>query len=134
MREVRRGQNSRRGRGGTRFASARGNMASRRLLQVSPDLPLDQRVAQALKFQRRGDARKAMLILRELCFREASNPRLWTLYAVQCWRMGRRHDACQALRQALWFRERERDEARARVVRALLNAAETSDEEFLRAA
>jgi Flp pilus assembly protein TadD len=109
-------------------------MASRRHLQATPHLPLDQRVAQALKFQRRGDPRKAMLILRELCFRESSNARLWTLYAVQCWRMNRRQDACQALRQALWFRERERDDARARVLRSLLNAAETSDEEFLRAA
>lgn len=109
-------------------------MSSRRRPVLAPDLPLEQRLQQARRLRQRGEERKALLILRETCFRAATDARLWTLYAAQCWRMQRRQDACQALRQALWFRERSRDSARARVVRALLAAAEAGAGDELKAA
>jgi hypothetical protein len=72
--------------------------------------------------------------LREECFRASSDARLWALYAAQSWRMGRRDDACQALRQAIWLRERAHEERRAQVLRALLLSAESGDSPELRAA
>jgi Flp pilus assembly protein TadD len=61
-----------------------------------------------------------MLLLREVCHRASNEARLWTLYAVQCVRVGRRNDAAEALKQAAWLRQRDRHDARARVTRALL--------------
>lgn len=75
-----------------------------------------------------------MLILREVCFRSPSEPRLWALYAAQCWRMGRRDDARRALRQAIWLRDKAHDAARARVLRALLAATESNGDQPLKAA
>lgn len=60
-----------------------------------------------------------MLLLREVCFQESDDARLWTLYGVQCARLGRREDAAQALGQAAWLRERNRDGRRAAVTHAL---------------
>lgn len=62
-----------------------------------------------------------MLVLREACHREATSARLWTLYAVACVRNGRRDDAVDALKQAVFLRERARDVARVRVTRELLD-------------
>jgi len=80
---------------------------------------------QARRQRRRGDARRALVLLREACFLAGTDARLWTLYGIQCWRMSRGDDARQALRQALWLRERAHDEPRARVLRRLLDAAES---------
>jgi Flp pilus assembly protein TadD len=102
-------------------------MAKRRKPPVqlaAPACPLEQRVEQARRQRRRGDARKALVLLREACFLAGADARLWVLYAAQTWRMGRLDDTRHALRQALWLRERAHDEPRARVVRSLLEAAE----------
>ncbi|HYO97901.1 MAG TPA: hypothetical protein VER33_25520 [Polyangiaceae bacterium] len=93
----------------------------------STEPTVDVRVQQARRWRRRGDDRKAMLLLREASFQAGDDARLWTLYAAQCWRMRRHDEARQALRQALWFRERAGDGARARVLRALLLAADASN-------
>lgn len=75
----------------------------------------------ARRHRRRGEHRKAMLALREACYASDACPRLWTLYAMSCLRAGRSADGAQALRQALWLRQRDRDDARARVTRLLLD-------------
>ena len=61
-----------------------------------------------------------MLILREACHAAEDCARLWTLYAAQCMRVGRRDDAADALTRAVWLRERNRDTARAKVTRDLI--------------
>lgn len=61
-----------------------------------------------------------MIALREAACMQGDDARLWTLYAAQCLRVGRRDEAVQALRQAAWLRQRARDDARARVTRMLL--------------
>jgi Flp pilus assembly protein TadD len=65
-----------------------------------------------------------MLALREACYSSDSDARLWTLYAMSCLRAGRARDGAQALRQALWLRERVRDDARAQVTRRLIDRAD----------
>ena len=96
----------------------------RRVSPIQPENSLEQQVQQAQRLRRRGEQRKALLLLREACFRAGSDARLWALYAMQCWRMGRADDARQAFRQAIWFRERAGDAGRTRVLRALLHATE----------
>lgn len=102
-------------------------MASRRRSrpQSSSEQPgAESRLDQVRRLRRRGEERRALLVLREVCFKASGDARLWTLYAAQCWRIGRRDDAKQAFRQALWLRQRAHDEPRARVLRALLKSAE----------
>jgi hypothetical protein len=72
----------------------------------------------------RGEARQAMVALREACFASGQNPKLWALYGVQCWRVRRTQEAADALRQAIWFRQREPGDRRAAPLRALLAALE----------
>ncbi len=62
-----------------------------------------------------------MLALREACYGSGEDARLWTLYAMSCLRAGKNDDGSQALRQALWLRERMKDEARAAVTRRLID-------------
>jgi hypothetical protein len=61
-----------------------------------------------------------MLALREAACVQGDDARLWTLYAAQCLRAGRRDEAVQALRQAMWLRQRARDTERTRVTSLLL--------------
>jgi len=82
-------------------------------------------VRRARRFRRRGDHRQAMLSLREACHTGGQCPRLWTLYAVACVRVRRVDDAKQALRQALWLRQRAKDGRRAQVMERLLTHLDT---------
>lgn len=94
-----------------------------------------ERLAQARRRRSRGDHRRALVLMREACCLAAEDPVLWTLYGVQCWRGNRRDEARQAIRQALWLRERMGDERRAHVLRALLLAVESAcAQEAVRAA
>lgn len=100
---------------------------SRRLAPTqSPTDAVNDRLQRARRQRLRGEQRKALLLLREACCLSENEARLWTLYGVQCWRMGQRDEAHQALRQALWLRDRERDKPRAHVLRGLLLAMESA--------
>lgn len=77
-------------------------------------------VSRARRARRRGEHRRAMIALREAACVQGDDARLWTLYAAQCLRAGRRDEAVQALQQATWLRQRARDVERARVTRLLL--------------
>jgi Flp pilus assembly protein TadD len=61
-----------------------------------------------------------MVALREAAMANARSARLWTLYGVQCARLGQLEAASQALSQAIWLRERAAESGKARVTRALL--------------
>ena len=86
----------------------------------APEAPGSPLVLRARRMRRRGEQRRAMLLLREACHASEDCARLWTLYAAQCMRVGRREDATDALNRAVWLRERDRDAARAKVTRDLL--------------
>jgi Flp pilus assembly protein TadD len=72
----------------------------------------------------RGESRQAMLALREATFAASNDARLWARYGVQCWRLRKHEEAADALRQAIWLREREQNDGPARVLRGLLVAIE----------
>jgi Flp pilus assembly protein TadD len=77
-------------------------------------------VERARRQSERGDERRAMLILREACFAEESDPALWVHYGLSCLRARRRDEGFRALAHSLWLRERARDHARSRVMRDLI--------------
>jgi Flp pilus assembly protein TadD len=75
---------------------------------------------QARRFTLRGETRQAMLAVREACFACRSDARLWALYGAACRRARRHEEAKDAIRQAIWLRERERDTRRADSLQRLL--------------
>jgi len=91
-----------------------------RNLVKEPRTPAVTAVERARRQSERGDERRAMLILREACFAEESNPALWVHYGLSCLRARRRDEGFRALAHALWLRERARDQARTRVMRDLI--------------
>jgi Flp pilus assembly protein TadD len=102
-----------------------------------PSAPINHEqllLGRARRCTRKGEDRKAMLALREACFGNGQDARLWVLYGVQCFRARRRDEAVHALKQALWLRQRAHDDARARVIRALIAQAEDETATTLRAA
>ncbi|HEX6766278.1 MAG TPA: hypothetical protein VF103_12390 [Polyangiaceae bacterium] len=68
----------------------------------------------------RGEARHAMLAMREACFSCETDARLWALYGAACRRASRHDEAKNAIRQAIWLRERERDDRRRSSLERLL--------------
>lgn len=109
-------------------------MRRRQKLPINAPLGEEALLRRAWRHRRRGEQRRAMLVLREACQREAGSAKLWTLYAAQCVRVGRRDEAQHALKQALWLRQRARDAVRVRVVGALIDQLRTSAGTTLRLA
>ncbi len=109
-------------------------MRRRRRSQVSTRQADSGLLGRAWRHRRRGEHRRAMLTLKEACLRDKDSARLWTLYAVQCVRAGRRDEATKALKQAVFLRQRSRDAARVRVTRAMLELVEQGEHSFRLAA
>ena len=109
---------ARRSRKGAQFSALKSASAS---TGGSGDLGVEALVLRARTSSRRGDARKAFLLLERACCLASEDARLWALFAVQCQRMGKMDDAARAYRQAIWLRERSRDERRAAVLERLLS-------------
>jgi hypothetical protein len=89
-------------------------------LVKEPRQPAVTAVQRARRQSERGDERRAMLILREECFAVEYDAGLWVHYGLSCLRVRKREEGFRALAHALWLRERNRDEARAQVMRDLI--------------
>lgn len=89
-------------------------------LVKEPRQPAVTAVQRARRQSERGDERRAMLILREECFAVEKNAALWVHYGLSCLRARKRDEGFRALAHALWLRERDRDDARAQVMRELI--------------
>src|SRR5688572_12337279 len=89
-------------------------------LVKEPRQPAVTAVQRARRQSERGDERRAMLILREECFAVEHDAGLWVHYGLSCLRARKRDEGFRALGHALWLRERNRDEARAQVMRDLI--------------
>ena len=83
--------------------------------------PGSELVARARRLVRKGEQRRAWLTLQEACCVASDDARVWALYAALSRRMNRLDEAEKAFAQALYLRERQRDEARAAVLRRLLD-------------
>lgn len=77
-------------------------------------------VEKARKLRKKGELRKALVALREACLLSEDQAYLWCLYGVLLAEMGKQSDAESAIRQALWLRKRNGDEARMKTTQALL--------------
>ncbi|MCC6647045.1 MAG: hypothetical protein IT374_15910 [Polyangiaceae bacterium] len=71
-------------------------------------------VAQARRLHRKGERKKELTALRQACLLEEDCASAWTLYAARLADAGRREDAAQAFRHAIWLRHRDGDLARER--------------------
>lgn len=96
----------------------------RSLMSVYP-LPVDtspaeQLLRRALRFRRRGEARRALVAFREACAYDDRSPRAWTLYGVLCAELGRLADAEDAFERALWLRKQSRQHGRVATLKRLL--------------
>ena len=81
-------------------------------------------VRRARRHTLRGESRQAMLAVREACFAAQNDARLWALYGAACRRARRHEDAKNAIRQAIYLREREQDVRRAGSLERLLSELE----------
>jgi len=77
----------------------------------------------ALRHRRRGEERRALVLLREAAHSSDQEPHLWAQYGVQCLRMGKKEHGAQALTQAAWLQERAGQHRKAAVTRALASDA-----------
>ena len=88
------------------------------------DAPVFDRVneltARALRLRRKGELRRAAVALREACALDEAHPARWLWLSDVLGRMGKRHEAEQALKQALFLRQQAGEKAKANVIRGLL--------------
>ena len=91
-----------------------------------PDAKLDEDtevlVNRARRHRRRGEDRRALVVLREACMRDEAAAALWTLYGAWLAKVGKNDEARKALRHALWLRTNAHQSEKARVTRQLLEA------------
>lgn len=74
----------------------------------------------AWRQRRRGDERRAMLLLRDAAHRNEDDARIWALYGVQCGRAGCLEAAASALGHAVWLRVRRQEPRKAQVTRDVM--------------
>lgn len=72
----------------------------------------DSLMGRVRRLRRRGELKKAATVLREACLVDEHAAALWTMYGAMLAKLGRREDAAQALRHALWLRHAAGDVAR----------------------
>ncbi|HEX3596834.1 MAG TPA: hypothetical protein VHU80_17110 [Polyangiaceae bacterium] len=96
-------------------------MRRRAVAVPSPEETPDQaQLRRAWRHRRKGDERRAMVMLREAALENEHDARLWAMYGVQCARIGRFDVARRALQHAAWVRDRNGEAAKANVTRALI--------------
>lgn len=76
----------------------------------------------ARRHRRRGESRRALVVLREACLRDEESASLWTLYGAWLAEDGKNDEARRAFRHALWLRTSSGEREKARVTRALLES------------
>jgi tetratricopeptide (TPR) repeat protein len=77
--------------------------------------------ARARRLRTRGERRKAIVLLREICLSDERCARRWCLYGELLGREGRVEEAHKALKHALWLRRSAGDQARTRSTQRLID-------------
>ena len=83
------------------------------------DDPVELLVTRARKLRKRGEARRAVVTLREAANRDEWRARTWTLLGALLGETGHRAEAREAFLKARWLRARAGDKARAAVTERL---------------
>ena len=84
-----------------------------------PADPIETLIGRSRKARVKGDARRALVLLRQACALDEWRARSWTLLGAALARAGVTAEALQALGHARWLRSRAGDTARARVTERL---------------
>jgi Flp pilus assembly protein TadD len=111
------------GRKRSRHGGIEDGMANVRALPTTPadgGDAVEVLVARARKCRLRGDARKALVLLREACALDEWRARTWTLLGVFLAELGQGGEAAQALKQARWLRVRAGERSKAAVMDQLI--------------
>lgn len=82
----------------------------------------DSLMGRVRRLRRRGELKKAATVLREACLVDEHSAPLWTMYGAMLAKLGRRDDAAQALRHALWLRHAAGDVAREHSTASFLDS------------
>jgi tetratricopeptide (TPR) repeat protein len=82
--------------------------------------PIEELIRRSRRCRHKGDARRALVLLREACARDEWRARTFTLLGVLLRDMGRHDDAVTALEHARWLRHRAGEEGRAAATARLL--------------
>jgi Flp pilus assembly protein TadD len=80
---------------------------------------VEQLLHRARRLRRKGESRRAVVLLRQACNLDEWRARSWTLLGWHLSELGRRDEALRALQQARWLRTRSGDKARADVTARL---------------
>lgn len=92
-------------------------------LPTVPEDPVEVLITRARRLRRRGETRRALVLLRHACALDEWRPRTYTLLGVYAAREGLTHEAEQALNQARWLFGRAGQKARAAVVARILDGS-----------
>lgn len=95
-------------------------MSRRNPRKQQDDIPTCSIIGRARALRRRGEARRALVLLRGRCLRDEENASLWAAFGHFLGELGRIDEAEQALTHALWLRRTAGDDARAQTLRTLL--------------
>ena len=98
-------------------------MAKHRHIRIEESVGVDALKDRARRLRRKGELRRALVVLRDACMREEHDAALWTLYGALSIEAGRDDDGVKALRHAIWLRHRSGDERRVGTTQALLGRA-----------
>jgi Flp pilus assembly protein TadD len=107
----------------------RRNRIRSRKVSVTTTLPSDEvetLISRAMRMHRRGEERKALVLLRHASALDTHRARTWTLLGVLASQAGFGDEAKRALRHAEWLRGRAGDTARVDVTRMLLRKLEAA--------
>jgi Flp pilus assembly protein TadD len=83
------------------------------------DDPIETLIARSRRSRAKGDARRALVLLRQACALDEWRARTWTLLGAMAAQMGATEEAGRALNQARWLRTRAGEKARAAVTARL---------------
>jgi Flp pilus assembly protein TadD len=74
----------------------------------------------AQKLRRKGELRRAAVTLREACALEEENAARWMLLGDVLFRTGKREEAAEAMKQALYLRQQRGERGRVNTIRRIL--------------
>ena len=74
----------------------------------------------AHRFRRKGELRRALVALREACGLDERHPARWLWLSCVLGLLGKRDEAAQAMKQALYLRQKNGEKGKADVIRGLL--------------
>lgn len=83
-------------------------------------------IARARKHRRRGDDRRALVLLREAALADEWRARTWTILGAFLIERGNHAEAARALRHAAWLRTRAGEDKRAAVCERLMLSAKAA--------